>query len=82
MRTEWSRSAHHNFPKARLNLPARYRHPGTGVMVEVDTTGLICFTGNNHGIFRQYNDMRDSGLKIWTAADEVGILTRHGWKRI
>jgi hypothetical protein len=60
-----------------------YRHPKTGVVVEVDGSGmcsLVPFVGN----FRPFREITDTGKigvgkRITTYQEETKRLLRHGW---
>ena len=78
----WSRRAHHNGSRSGYALPAYYKHPRTGVVIEVDTEGITTFCYEGHGHFRPYETMTDSqGHQEWTAGDEIETLNHHGWRR-
>lgn len=65
-----------------LGLPARFRHPKTGVCVEVDYEGVVTSNGV-FGSFREFSRMKtEHGFEAWTYTDEVSILRRHGWIRV
>jgi len=75
----------HGLPSADPKFPVKYyRHPRTGVVVEVDPVGVATISRNTVGDFRSFEKMTDGknahlGKKCWSAMDEIKILMRHGW---
>ena len=64
-----------------IELPAYFRHRGTGVMVEIDRAGLLTFGPDGPGNFRPYNHMTCGAGDCWSSMDEINILRKaSGWR--
>lgn len=67
-----------------LELPARFRHPKTGLEVEIDDFGVAALQDGMPSDWRDFDDMHERGslVRCWTHVDEIGVLRRHGWIRV
>jgi hypothetical protein len=68
--------------KKKTKLPVYFKHPKTGIIVEVDTAGLITIDGTEIGPFRSWHDMKDQTGQTWNAELEIDVLSNAYWKRI
>ena len=62
-------------------LPCYFKHPVTGVVIEVDREGVTTFAFGEHGNFRPYSSMKDPIEGDWNSASEILTLINHGWRR-
>lgn len=68
--------------KGSTRLPVYFKHPKTGIIVEVDTAGLITIHGTEIGPFRAWSGMKDNAGQTWNADLEIEVLSNHYWKRM
>lgn len=65
-------------------FPVYFRHPRTGVVVEIDERGITTFFKLSHGHFRPFSEMRTLGLNDWGPQEEIAIYTapHSKWQRV
>jgi hypothetical protein len=57
-----------------------YRHPKTGVCVEVRPDRVRTTAGGVKGYGRLFSYMVENDRQVWTPVQEIAVLVNHGWK--
>ena len=64
-------------------LPVYFRHPKTGLVIEVDTDGVTTADGRRFGPLRTWASMKmgHETNHSWSPEAEIEVLTHHHWQR-